>query len=370
MDYDAYIIGEHLDGGRKSGLLSITANNLRFIAGEYQCNWQLKGLKLERGGTSNSLVFIKSATAPGLVICCRDKRLLKNPFLMGNKKSGAQASSVKRALRIDRTFVLLVFAVLFSGLGLFVFFRGAIVRHIAKQVPFSYEEQLGNSLYETLLLTNNLIEDPQLEADLDQVLQPLKEVIAKEEVALKIHLIEDSVVNAYALPGGHIVINTGLLLKAKDWTEVQGVLAHEIGHVTERHHLRNVIGVFSITTLAWYLVGDISVLSSIIANTAMELEDLKYSRDFEREADEKAWELLAKAKINPRGLVSFFEQITASDGHNHKAFDELWSTHPLPEGRAEKILEKIDKNEGIIYTTISVDFNNFKEELNQLTNTK
>ena len=370
MDYAAYIVGDNLEGGRQSGLLKLTANNIRFVSESFQCNWELKGLELERGGTSNSLVFIKSVSAPGLVICCRDKRLLKDSLLMGNKRSGAQASSVRRALRVDRSFLLVIFGALFLGLGLLMFFRVAIVRHIAKQVPFSYEEQLGRPLYETLLLTNNLIEDPQLEADLEQVFKPLREVIANEEVELKIHLIEDSVVNAYALPGGHIVLNTGLLLKAKNWAEVQGVLAHEIGHVTERHHLRNIIGVFSVTTLAWYLVGDISVLSSIVANTAMELEDLKYSRDFEREADEKAWEFLTKARINPKGLVSFFDQISSTDEHKHQHLEELWSTHPLPEDRAQKILDKIDENEAISYQNISIDFNTFKEELNQLINTK
>lgn len=146
--------------------------------------------------------------------------------------------------------------------------------------------------------------------------------------------------NALALPSGLIVVTDELVALARNDDEILGVLAHEIGHVSQRHGLRlavesSAIGLFA----AWYL-GDVSTL---LAGGPAALSQAHYSRRFEREADEFAVRLMSANGVSPAALANMLERMEAPTGvvqgaapqgsTPHPAPRDYFSTHPLTEER-------------------------------------
>ena len=125
---------------------------------------------------------------------------------------------------------------------------------------------------------------------------------------MEFFIIEADEVNAFALPGGKIVIHSGLLTRAESWEEVAGVLSHEIAHVTQRHHIRGVISKLGVFTIVSFLIGDGTAVAATISEMGGQLESLAYSRSFEKEADNKGWDFLEQANINPEGMIVFFQK--------------------------------------------------------------
>jgi len=188
-------------------------------------------------------------------------------------------------------------------------------------------------------------------------------------------IVNDPDINAFALPGGFVVINSGLILAADSADEMLGVLAHELSHVTEQHSVRNIISAASVYLSIDLLLGDVSGLLAMIADAAPLLLNQQFSRGFEREADVKGYELLTRANIDPKGLASFFEKLMVEkEKQLEKVEDEttrelmiaaegLLSTHPATEERIAYILslvEKNSKNKGAPYLTFVEQFDALK----------
>ena len=133
--------------------------------------------------------------------------------------------------------------------------------------------------------------------------------------------------NAFALPGGDIVVTDALVKLLQDEPQaVTGVLAHELGHVKHRHGLRQATQAAALGLIAGLVVGDFSFL---LASAPAMLAQMDYSRDFERQADIYARDLLRGAGIDPRVMVVFFERIEkrANDEERH-ALPIAFSSHP------------------------------------------
>ncbi len=138
-----------------------------------------------------------------------------------------------------------------------------------------------------------------------------------------VRLVKSDLVNAAALPGGTIVVYSGLLAEAGSAEEVAGVLAHEICHVLHRDSLRQLIGRLGSGALLSVVFGggDLAALAA----QAGELDQLAYGREQERAADRGGVALLARAGLTPQSLPAFFERLRARDAGN---LPEFLSTHP------------------------------------------
>ena len=147
--------------------------------------------------------------------------------------------------------------------------------------------------------------------------------------------------NAFALPGGRVVLLDDLVMQVSDDLAL-AVLAHEAGHVVHRHGMRNVLqagGVAAMATLVW---GDLGLLA---ANAPVVLGTLRYSREFEREADEFAVAFLVRADIDPESLIRFFEVVRETRRDRDSRSDFL-STHPGDERRIAALQEHIARLRG------------------------
>ena len=142
--------------------------------------------------------------------------------------------------------------------------------------------------------------------------------------------------NALALPSGIVVMTDELVRLAQDETEVLAVLAHEIGHIRHRHSLRGVLQNSSVALMIASLTGDLASLTSISAALPTLLVQLKYSRDFELEADDYAVDMLNGMGIDPTKLGDILLRMT-DDGTGD--LPDYLSTHPGSAERMRRIAE-------------------------------
>jgi Zn-dependent protease with chaperone function len=144
--------------------------------------------------------------------------------------------------------------------------------------------------------------------------------------------------NAFALPGGTIVITDQLIKKAKSDDEIAGVLAHEIGHVQNRHQLQQIYRLLGISFMIGVIGGDASQIVDDVVTQAAALQSLAYTREFEAHADARSVEIMVAAGRNPLAFVDLLDRITADHGGSKKTG---WlSSHPGTDDRRSSVSEK------------------------------
>lgn len=193
---------------------------------------------------------------------------------------------------------------------------------------------------------------------------------AERKVPYKFWVVNSNVVNAFALPGGPVIITRGLLLQLDKESQLAGVLAHEIGHINARHHVR-----FLEKTLALNLilqVGSLFLPQNLTGEILFRLGEisagllsLKFSRDQEREADKYGFLFTLKAGYSPQGMIEVFEKFKALERERPP---EWLSTHPLPETRIKEARDYI-KTFKLTGSLIS-DTSNFQRIKTHLLSTK
>jgi Zn-dependent protease with chaperone function len=153
---------------------------------------------------------------------------------------------------------------------------------------------------------------------------------------IKLMAVKASLVNAFALPGGYVVVTDGLLENAESPDEVAGVIAHEIGHVVYDHPTQAIFRTTAVSLLVSAVIGDFTggVLIGAVAEWAL---NSSYSRDAEREADEFAITRLNAAAIGGTGLVRFFERLLKTEGPEEKGAANFVSSHPPTAERIARI---------------------------------
>jgi Zn-dependent protease with chaperone function len=169
----------------------------------------------------------------------------------------------------------------------------------------------------------------------------------------------DTVVNAFAGPGGYCYFYTGLIKTLDDEAEFAGVMAHEMAHASRRHITQQLTKVYGIELLLSIALGqNPSVLAQIIAGYAAGAASLAFSRDAEYEADEYSVRYLYPTSYDARGVGDFFQKLEGTS-----PVPEFLSTHPSPEHRYEKIQEMWSSLGGKIGEVYTNRYNDFKSSL-------
>lgn len=155
-----------------------------------------------------------------------------------------------------------------------------------------------------------------------------------------------------ALPGGYIVIHRGLLERARTAEEIQGVLAHEMAHIEKRHGIIQLAQNIGLDLAIQQLQGGENQLLDSLIKDSGQLLGFKFSRDHERAADDRGWELLEQAQINPRGMSEFFAGLNADTS----APIPFLSTHPAPQERMDRLRTKAAAVGPIEYRSFAAEF--------------
>jgi len=183
------------------------------------------------------------------------------------------------------------------------------------------------------------LDDPDVESYLNQLGNRLAAVSADPSFGFQFFPINDPSINAFAMPGGFIGVHTGLLLATQSESELAGVLAHEISHVTQRHLARQVfqskqVGIASLVAMALALLaarssGQIAGAAMATTQAGLISSQLAFSRDFEREADRLGFDTLRKAGFDVRGMAAFFERLQKAGRLYENSAMAYLRTHPL-----------------------------------------
>jgi predicted Zn-dependent protease len=206
---------------------------------------------------------------------------------------------------------------------------------VASYVPVSWEEQLGRSIAERLAPRGKHCTNATLSQAIHSITKTLTAPLSPTGYSFQVIVIDDPLVNAFAAPGGYIVVFRGLLERTRTPEQLAGVLAHEIQHIVHQHATRALLQNASTDLLLAAMTGSVSTAHGLEGTRTLGL--LRYSRQHENEADTEALKLLISAKVDPVGLTGFFVELGAED-RKSSGLRTYLSTHPSSEDRVTNLL--------------------------------
>ena len=226
-----------------------------------------------------------------------------------------------------------------------------------KLISEEREEELGDIYLENILKSPEFkkCENDVVNNTIDTICLFLEDAIEEPLYNYEYVVVENSMINAFTIPGGKIIITTGLINYCVSADELAGVVAHELGHAQERHIISRLVKELGIEILSG---GDTFVLGEI----TKAITSASFDRKQEEMADMYACELLEKAKLEPRILASLFRRL--KDDTQNKAMEhfEIVASHPNFSSRIKEILAyKVE--EGFVADTLSIDWNGVKVAL-------
>src|SRR5216110_3281577 len=250
-------------------------------------------------------------------------------------------------------------------------------RDVGKGVNwFSIEKEiaLGKGLAQEVERSSKLIDDPIITEYVNRVGQNLVRN-SDAKVPFTIKVLDSQDVNAFALPGGFFFVNSGLILKADNESELAGVMAHEIAHVAARHGTRQatrgtIINYASIPLI--FMGGWTGYAIRQGAGLAIPLGFLTFSRGFESEADYLGLQYMYKSGYDPTAFVDFFEKIQSKEKKKPGTMSKIFSSHPPTDARirnSQKTIQEILKAKPEYVVTTS-EFNDVKGRLYSMHNRK
>jgi len=237
---------------------------------------------------------------------------------------------------------------------------------VSRQYFSDQEEQtLGRAIMRDVYADPRYLDDPEIESYLNQLGYKLVSVSTRNQREFTFFVVNDPSINAFAMPGGNIGVHTGLLLAAQSESELAGVVAHEIAHVTQDHIARMVASQSqsywpTMAALALALLASRSnpnVAGAAIATTqAYSIQNqLNYSRDYEREADRLGYDMLNRSGYDVRGMSGFFSRLQRANRFYDTSAPAYLRTHPLT---TDRIADMESRSETAPYQQVedSLDF--------------
>lgn len=278
-------------------------------------------VQIERGGNIPEIIIIE------------DQEFLASLHSFARNEAKKFHDPAFRPLR-TRLVIYSATAIIAAGVFMFLFGIPLLAKYITPRVPIEWEQGLGESALKIIAPEDERCTNPKLQQALDEIVDRLK-AAENSPYTFKVFVVESKTFNALALPGGNIVIFSGLLEKTETPEELASVIAHEMEHIKKRHVTKKVIQDSSTGIILSALSGDATGSMVYGASVARTLAMLNYSREDEEEADESGMKTLVKADINPREMINMFS-IMMKEGHDFK-IPKYISTHPGTDDRIRKL---------------------------------
>lgn len=207
-------------------------------------------------------------------------------------------------------------------------------------IPDSYDDELGNKfVLENTLLVNSDAEKSK------QLTHFAHELQLNNTKKLLFKVVDEDVVNAFALPNGTIVVYTGILKKMRTYQELVALLGHEAAHINQRHSMkmlcRNLSGYIFVSAI----LGDANGVMTIVGDNINTLQSLSFSRKFEKEADTEGFKIMIKNSVNPAGMTSLFSRLQEEVD---TIIPDFLSSHPITKERITMTTNMVQKEKHVI----------------------
>ncbi|WP_439133973.1 M48 family metalloprotease [Pseudomaricurvus sp.] len=217
------------------------------------------------------------------------------------------------------------------------------------------EIELGKELHEKILESTPVYQDEKLQAYVERIGQKLAKNGDRPELEYTFTIIDSPDINAFALPGGYIYVNRGLITYLDSEAQLAAVMAHEIGHVTARHSVKqdtarkssSVVTVLSVLTTGSTMIGDVTDLWGTAAV-------MGYGRDMELEADSLGAEYLYNSGYNPNAMIEvigvlkdqerFARRMARATGQKTATYHGVFATHPRNDERLQEAVGKASEH--------------------------
>ena len=225
------------------------------------------------------------------------------------------------------------------------------------------EVQMGQQYSAQIAQQLPLVSDPEVVRYINVLGDSIAHVTKRSDLEWHFYVVDSREVNAFAVPGGFVYVNRGLIERANRMDELAGVLGHEIGHVVKRHTVKQMqqmqkanIGV----TIGCILT---SICNSGLGQTAINVAGgalfAKFSRSDEKEADDVGFDNVVRAGISPEGMVSMFQKLLAERTTSPSTVDAWFASHPTEEDRISDIQSKVNKLPPAQLASLTRDTPNF-----------
>ncbi len=306
----------------------------------------LSRLLIEMTETEDTPIRFGDPEQAGWSICTFDSKILDaGPLLQQSHtrnqiKEFRSQGDLKRRLKVTLWF-LIGFGVIAAVVSLLM---GMMVRSLVARIPPEWEQELGDARLAELMQEHPFTQDPKLLAKLDRAVAPLIAAMPRTATQYKFYLLPAPFPNAFALPGGHVIVTTQLLDLAERPEELAGVVAHEIAHVTQKHEFRKAISSCGPYLLFKLFANEGSGMLGMLGGGSQLLVSQSFSQEYELEADAVGFQSLVDARIDPRGLAEMLLKLRAVQRHMGTDPEiQAFSSHPATEKRIRRLEAKWKK---------------------------
>lgn len=241
-----------------------------------------------------------------------------------SKISAGQTSWFQRLYRNNSVFLFFGF-LLAAALLLFIGYN-TVPPLLIKFIPVQEEIKMGDQIYASV------ISDQIIDSNATELVNKITEQYSmSSQYPIKVTVVADSTVNAFALPGGHVVVYSGIIASMKNPEELFALLGHEATHVNQRHSLQMLLTNITSSYLLSLITSDFNSLGTSIISQADFLRQLGYSRKLEAEADWKGQEIMLQNKINPAGMTHLMQDLQSAHSRSDSENDNFsfLRTHPV-----------------------------------------
>lgn len=246
-----------------------------------------------------------------------------------------------RLININNPVICVLFSLLLSGCV--TVYNPATERKEALFIDTENEVALGKDMDKEIHKKLKVLEEPKLKQRLDYIGNRLAAASDRQDVTYYFRVVKDKELNAFAIPGGFVYVNSGLMEASSD-EELAGVIAHEIGHVAAKHSVKKLQAAMAydlLRSIALGMTGKQTVIEAVdlfVFNPAT----LAYSRQDELLADKLAVRYVKRAGFNPSGIISFFEKLKKEQEKSGAAPRiEILSSHPDLDERIKKVKDEM-----------------------------
>jgi predicted Zn-dependent protease len=218
-----------------------------------------------------------------------------------------------------------------AGSVLYLWGIPAAAKVVAARVPVSWEETLGHNVVEQFAPSELRCTDPEMTRLVAEMTSRLT-AAAPSPYQFHVTVVRVPVLNAFAAPGGYIVVFQGLIEATRRPEELAGVLAHEFEHIIQKHTTRMLLQKTTTGLMISALTGDLSGAVAFGASAAHTLGTLRYNRAMEEEADVEGIKILSAAGFDPTAMIDFFETLKTKTGSVTQPA-AYFSSHPSTDER-------------------------------------
>jgi beta-barrel assembly-enhancing protease len=210
------------------------------------------------------------------------------------------------------------------------------------------EQLIGDAIAGQINAQVPMVQDPAVNRYVSELGQLLAQHSERPHVTYTFYVVDADGMNAFALPGGHVYVNRGLIERTRNVAELAGILAHEIAHVGARHGAKNLqrhMRTSSMAGMMWQLIlGREPLVDHDVIHLPREIWRAKHSRRDEAEADRMAVRYMLKAGVDPKGMLTMFDLLLEEESATEDAVSIQWfATHPPTENRIAATRKYIGK---------------------------